>query len=203
MILAGGASNTTYLNGERGFICQPAAQNLFLVLGGWGALYPTPCQGTQTPCQRSAVPSQARNGAPQPMAATLQPFDKPTRPPSHAVAVRCDAQRKLPDTASACAPDLAPRFGPKKNVTPATVGHCEQVIYKCPRERGPIYAQRNGSRGAATAGTGRGNWMGGGSAMRMACRRAGDWCRGWPRAIGAGAVGHGTRGGVAACVRKS
>lgn len=37
----------------------------------------------------------------------------------------------------------------------------------------------------------------------MACRRAGDWCRGWPRAIGAGAVGHGTRGGVAAGVRKS
>jgi len=64
MIMAGGASNTTNLNGERGFICQPAAQDLFLVLGGWGALYPTPCQGTQTPCQRSAVPSQARNGAP-------------------------------------------------------------------------------------------------------------------------------------------
>ena len=48
------------------------------------------------------------------MAATLQPFDKPTRPPSHAVAVRCDAQRLWPDTASACAPDLAPRFGPQK-----------------------------------------------------------------------------------------
>ena len=48
------------------------------------------------------------------MAATLPPFDKPTRPPSHAVAVRCDAQRKRPDTANACAPDLAPRFGPQK-----------------------------------------------------------------------------------------
>lgn len=30
------------------------------------------------------------------------------------MAVRCYAQRKRPDTASACAPDLAPRFGPKK-----------------------------------------------------------------------------------------
>ncbi len=109
----------------------------------------------------------------------------------------------VPSQARNGAPDLAPRFGPKKNVTPATVGLCEQVIYKCPRKRGPICAQRNGSRGAATAGTGRGNRMGGGSAMRMACRRAGDWCRGWPRAIGAGAVGHGTRGGVSAGVRKS
>lgn len=96
-----------------------------------------------------------------------------------------------------------PEVGPEKTLLPATVGDYEQVIYKRPRERGPICAQRNGSRGAATAGTGRGNRMGGGMAMRMACRRAGDWCRGWPRAIGAGAVGHGTRGGVAACVRKS
>jgi len=97
-------------------------------------------------------------------------------------------------------PEVRP---PKKTLLHATVCLCEQVIYKCPRERGPIYAQRNGSRGAATAGTGRGIWMGGGLAMRMACRLAGDWCRGWPRDIGAGAVGHGTRGGVAECVRKS
>lgn len=53
------------------------------------------------------------------MAATLPTFDRTTRPPSHAVAVRCDAQRFRPDTASACAPDLAPRFGPeKKRYTP-------------------------------------------------------------------------------------
>lgn len=48
------------------------------------------------------------------MAATLPTFDQTTRPPSHAVAVRCDAQRSVPGTASACAPDLAPRFGHKK-----------------------------------------------------------------------------------------
>lgn len=36
MIMAGGANNTTYPNGERGFICQPAAQIPFLVFGGLG-----------------------------------------------------------------------------------------------------------------------------------------------------------------------
>lgn len=117
----------------------------------------------------------------------------------------CDAVRNDlgPTRPTRARPTWPPGQAPKKTLLPATVGHCEQFIYTCPRERGPICAQRNGSRGAATAGTGRGNRMGGGMAMRMACRRAGDWCRGWPRAIGAGAVGHGTRGGVAACVRKS
>ena len=117
----------------------------------------------------------------------------------------CDAMRNDlgPTRPARARPTWPPGSAPKKTVHPATVGHCEQVIYKCTRERGPICAQRNGSRAAATAGTGRGNRMGGGMAMRMAFRRAGDWCRGWPRAIGAGAVGHGTRGGVAAGVRKS
>lgn len=72
-----------------------------------------PLQGTQTPCQRSAVPSHERNA----LHNSLRPrstHPQPTRPQPHAMAVRCDAQRFRPDTASACVPDLAPRFGPKK-----------------------------------------------------------------------------------------
>lgn len=197
-----GAVKDAYQIRECGFD-TPANRQRIGFVGGLGAVYPHPSQERKHRASVPAVPSQARNGAPCHVAATLPTFDNQRGRNRTAMAVRCDAQRKRTDTASACAPDLAPRFAPKKTLLPATVGHYELVIYKCPRERGPICAQRNGSRAAATAGTGRGNWMGGGSSMRMACRRAGDWCRGWPRAIGAGAVGHGTRGGVAAGVRKS
>lgn len=180
---------------------QPARAND--VRGGWGNCTPRPMPGTQTTCQRSAVPAPARNAR----HAMLRP--RYPHLTTNAAATACGGR------AMRCAPDHArhgqrvrARPGPqvrpqKKPLLPATVGHYKQVIYPCPRKRGPIYAQRKVSRGAATAGTGRGNWMGGGHVMRMVCRRSGDWCRGWPRAIGAGAVGHGTRGGVAACVRKS
>lgn len=173
------------------------------VSGGWGNCARTQCRGTQTPCQRSAVPSHERNAlhnSLRPRSHTSTTNAAATACDGRAVNTRNDKARHGQRVRARPGPQVRPQ---KKTLLPATVGHCEQVIYKCPRERGPICAQRNGSRAAATAGTGRGKWMGGGRAMRMACRRAGDWCRGWPRAIGAGAVGHGTRGGVAACVRKS
>lgn len=201
MIMAGGANNTTYPNGERGLFANRPPK-ILLVFGGLGGTISHPLQGTQTPCQRSAVPSHERNA-----------LQIPLRPRSHtsttnaaatacagrAVNTRNDKARHGQRVRTRPGPQVRPQ---KKRYSPQRLAIANK-LYICPRERGPICAQRNGSRAAATAGTGRGKWMGGGRAMRMACRRAGDWCRGWPRAIGAGAVGHGTRGGVAACVRKS
>lgn len=117
------------------------------------------------------------------MAATLQQFDKPTRPPSHAVAVRCDAQRMRPDTASACAPDLAPRFGPKKNGSPAA---SVQSLYEIKNLY--IHARASAARFAH-------NVTAAGEQPRQAPAAAIGWAAGWPcawryrvRAIGA-AVG--------------
>lgn len=197
-----GAVKDAYQKRERGFD-TPANRQRIGFAGGLGAVYPHPIQERK---HRASVPPFPHKRA------TARHFMLRPRYPhltTNAAATACDGRAML------CATEMArhgqrvrARPGPqvrpqKKTLLPATAGNCEQVIYTCPRERGPICAQRNGSRAAATAGTGRGNRMGGGSAMRMACRRAGDWCRGWPRAIGAGAVGHGKRGGVAACVRKS
>lgn len=198
-----GAVKDAYQIRERGFD-TPANRQRIGIVGGLGAVYPHPSQERKHRASVPAVPSQARNGAPCHVAATLHTFENQrgrnrVRRPCVCRPLtlpRCHGQRAR----ARPGPQVRPQ---KKTLLPATVGHYEQVIYKCPRERGPICAQRDGSRAAATAGTGRGNWMGGGCAICLACRRAGDWCRGWPRAIGAGAVGHGTRGGVAACVRKS
>lgn len=197
-----GAVKNAYQKRERGFD-TPANRQRIGFVGGLGAVYPHPIQERK---HRASVPP-----FPHKRATPRHDLWRPRYPHlteqrgRHRMRWPCDAMRNDfgPTRPARARPTSTPGSPPKKTLLPATVGHCEQVIYKCPRERGPICAQRNGSRGAATAGTGRGNRMGGGRAMRMACRRAGDWCRGWPRAIGAGAVGHGTRGGVAACVRKS
>ena len=197
-----GAVKNAYQKRERGFD-TPANRQRIGFVGGLGAVYPHPSQERK---HRASVPP-----FPHKRATARHDLWRPRYPHlakqrgRHRMRWPCDAMRNDfgPTRPARARPTWPPGSAPKKTIHPATVGHCEQVIYPCPRERGPICAQRNGSRGAATAGTGRGIWMGGGSATRMACRRAGDWCRGWPRAIGAGAVGHGMRGGVAACVRKS
>ena len=197
-----GAVKNAYQKRECGFD-TPANRQRIGFAGGLGAVYPHPIQERKHRASVPAVPSQARNGAPCNVAATLPTFDNQRG--RNRMRWPCDDMRNGngPTRPARARPTWPPGLAPKKPLLPATAGHCKQVIYTCPRKRGPIFAQRNGSRAAATEGTGRGYRMGGGSAMRMACRRAGDWCRGWPRAIGAGAVGHGKRGGVAECVRKS
>lgn len=198
-----GAVKDAYQIRERGFD-TPANRKRIGFAGGLGAVYPHPSQERKHRASVPAVPSQARNGAPCHVAATSPTFDNQRG--RNRMRWPCDAMRNGngPPRPARARPTWPRGSAPKKNGTPRNGWQLRtNYIYPCPRERGPICAQRNGSRGAATAGTGRGNRMGGGAAMRMACRRSGDWCRGWPRAIGAWAVGHGKRGGVAACVRKS
>lgn len=198
----GGRSKTHTKNGNAVLILQPTGSALALS-GGWGQYIRTQARNANTVPAFPPFPHKRATARHDPWRPRYPHLTKQRG--RHRMRWPCDAMRNGngPTRPTRARPTSTPGSPPKKTLLPATVGHCEQVIYKCPRERGPICAQRNGSRGAATAGTGRGNRMGAGRAMRMACRRAGDWCRGWPRAIGAGAVGHGKRGGVAACVRKS
>ena len=174
MIMAGGANNTTYPNGERGLFANRPPKFLFGFWGAGGHCIPPPPRNANTvpAFRRSLTSAQRRHDLWRPRYPHLT-----KQRGRHRMRWPCDAMRNDcgPTRPARARPTWPPGSAPKKTVHPATVGHCEQVIYKCPRERGPICAQRNGSRAAATAGTGRGNRMGGGMAMRMACRRAGDW----------------------------
>ena len=162
-----GAVKDAYQIRERGFD-TPANRQRIGIVGGLGAVYPHPSQERK---HRASVPPFPHKRAPARHNLRRPRYNHLTNQRGrHRMRWPCDAMRNgTGPTRPARARPTWPRgSAPKKTVHPATVGNCEQVIYKCPRERGPICAQRNGSRGAATAGTGRGNRMGGGMAMRMA-----------------------------------
>ena len=85
----------------------PAVQILW-GLGGWGAPYPTPRQGTQTPCQRSAVPF--KGGKPCRVAigggATItDPHTAPPSPPRRARQCHTRQFKKRARPAAAVRPD--------------------------------------------------------------------------------------------------
>lgn len=200
MIIAGGANNTTYLNGERGFICQPAAQIPFWFLGGWGALYPTTYQGTQTPCQRSAVPSPARNARQFP----LHPRSiniPPQRGCNRMGGPWENSPRQiLHDMGRPCVPDRPPWFGHVFRVPPATVPPItSKIIYINARASAARFTHKVSKQGSSPARPRPLQVVEMRDGFPQGRGGAGDWCSGWPRPFRAGCGVPG--GGAARCPR--
>ena len=138
----GGRSKTHTTYGDAVLILQPTGGAL-AVPGGWGQCIRTQARNANTvPAFRRSLTRAQR--APCHVAATLHtlanqrgrnrmggPWDNSPRPIKH-------------DTARPCAPDRPPWFGHVSECRPRPPPDYIQInIYQRPRERGPIYAQRN------------------------------------------------------------
>lgn len=112
-----GAVKDAYQKRERGFD-TPANRQRIGFAGGLGAVYPHPIQERKHRASVPAVPSQARNGAPFHVAATLPTFDNQRG--RNRMRWPCDAMRNGngPTRPARARPTWPPGSAPKKNVTP-------------------------------------------------------------------------------------